>query len=104
MKGVDQMVTTKQIEQDIFGDSLEGVVWTFPNANRYEGEDKVSARNLELYLEQVLGAKPTTVAKHKRGTFYEYEAWAFPEYGHTVEEDDLDEYLEWAYGATKEYF
>lgn len=102
MKGVDQMVTTKQIEQDIFGDSLEGVVWTIPNPNQYGGEDKVSERNLEMYLEQVLGAKQKTVLTYDKGVFWEIGAWEFPEWGYTVATDHLEDFLEWAYGATKE--
>lgn len=96
------MLAAKQIEQDIFGDPLEGVVWTFPNANRYEGEDKVSERNLEMYLEQVLGAKQKTVLAYEKGVFWEIEAWEFPEWGYTVVTDHVEDFLEWAYGATKE--
>lgn len=97
------MLAAKQIEQDIFGDPLEGVVWTFPNANRYEGEDKVLERNLEMYLEQVLGAKQKTVLTYEKGIFWETEALEFPEWGYTVEADHVEDFLEWAYGAQKEF-
>ena len=103
MKGVDQMLAVKQVEQDIFGDSLEGVVWCIPNPSQYDGEDKVSERNLEMYLEQVLGAKQKTVLTYEKGVFWETEAWEFPEWGYTVEADHVEDFLEWAYGATKEY-
>ena len=86
---------------DVFGDRLEGTVWTFPN--QWGGEDKVVHWNLEMYLEQYMSAKRATVFRRINGSFYEIKAWTFPEDGYTVEEDDLEAYLlEWC-GATKEY-
>ena len=97
------MLAAKQIEQDIFGDPLEGVVWCIPNPSQYDGEDAVSERNLGLYIEQVLGAKRKTVLTYEKGNFFETEAWEFPEWGYTVEADHVEDFLEWAYGAQKEF-
>jgi hypothetical protein len=94
-------VAKTTIEQDVFGDNIEGEVWTFPN--QWGGEDKVVKRNLVLYLQQYLGAKKAIVLKREQGTFFDSDAWTFPDDGYTVEVDDLELYLQWAYGASKEY-
>ena len=97
------MRTVKEIERDVFGDVIEGVVWTFPNHKVYEGEEKVLNCNLEMYLEQYLGAKQIGVAKVIRGTVIDYEGWYFPEYGHVIEAGQLEKYLAYMFGAIKEY-